>query len=141
MKYFHSCSPTTKRNLLMARPLIILTCMSCHCLIHKLTALFSPAHLLFSINFLYKPSFSIPQPYGIASFFHLISNFLTSHPLLSEKRSFLEILLHFLSQAEYCPTSCLDAARDEIKTRTFVYRLDTSGEIQHRKLSKFMPMH
>ena len=47
-------------------------------------------------KFLYKPSFSIPRPSGIASFFHLISNFLTSHPLLSEKRSFLEtILLHF----------------------------------------------
>lgn len=100
------------------------------------------SHLSFSTNFLYKPSFSIPRPPGIASFLHLISNFLTSHPLLSEKAFFLEtILLHVLSQAEYCSTFCLDAVRDEIKTGTFVYRLDTREQIQHRKLSKLMPMH
>lgn len=49
------------------------------------------------------------------------------------------ILLHFLSQAEYCPTFCLDAVRGEIKTGAFVYHLDTSEQIQHRKLSKLMP--
>lgn len=74
----------------MARTLIILACTSHPCLIHKLAALFSPAHLSLSRKFPYKHSFSIPSPPEIASFFHLICNFLT---LLSEKRSFLETIL------------------------------------------------
>lgn len=88
----------------LAKPLTKLTCTSNHCLIHKLTALYSPAHFSFSTNILYKPASSIPWQSRLASFFHLISNFLISYPLPSKKTSLPGNNFVTLSQAEYCPT-------------------------------------
>lgn len=99
----------------MARPLLILNSTSCHCLIHKLPALISPSCLSFSTSFLYEPSFSTTLDY--LELLLSSSSFLTSSPIsfCSPKRSFLQtFLFYFVNHAEYCPTFCLGAVRDEI---------------------------
>lgn len=102
-KYFHSCSLLSKEISQWPNPQ--------HADLHVQPLSNSQAHCPLPSSppvILNKPSFSIPWQSWIASFFHLISNFLISYPLPSGKTSFPGNNFVTLSQAEYRPTLCPD---------------------------------